>query len=170
MACDITAGRLRACKDSLGGNKTIYLYNEIEDPFTILAGEATAMNAALTANYKFELEGDGNILEQDMPSDRNTGTSVNTQTLTLVFKKMDAATNAQFNLLAAGFGGAVIVSRNNDYMAVGVDDGIDWQIGTTTGGAKADGNLYTLTGVSTTNELAPILDSATETAFLAVTV
>ena len=170
MACDISSGRLRVCKDSLGGNRFIYLYNEIEDPFVVVDGEAISMNVDLTANYKFELEGDGNILEQDMVSDRNTGTSVNTQTLTLVLKKMDAATNAQFNLLAAGFGGAVMVSRNNDYMAVGVDDGIDWQIGTTTGGAKADGNLYTLTGVSTTNELSPILDEATILAFELVTV
>jgi len=170
MACDITAGRLRACKDSLGGNSILYLYNEIEDPFTILAGEATAMNVALTANFKFELEGDSNILEQDMVSDRNTGTSVNTQTLTIVLKKMDAATNAEFNLLSAGFSQAVIVDRNGNYLAVGIDDGIDWQVGTTTGGAKADGNLYTLTGVSTTNALAPILDSATVTAFEAVTV
>ena len=171
MACDISSGRLRSCKDSLGGNSVIYLYNEIEDPFTIgSSGEASAMNVALTANYKFELEGDGNTFEQDMPSDRNTGTSVNTQTIVLVLKKMDAATNAEFNLLVAGFGGAVIKDRNNNLMAVGIDDGIDWQVGTTSGGAKSDGNLYTLTGVSTTNALAPILDSSTETAFLAVTV
>ena len=170
MACDITAGRLRACKDSLGGNSVLYLYNDIADPFTIAAGEATAMNVALTANYKFELEGDGNILEQDMPSDRNTGTSVNTQTLTIVLKKMDAATNAQFNLLVAGFPQAVVVDRNGNYLAVGIDDGIDWQVTTTTGGAKGDGNLYTLVGVSTTNALAPILDGATVTAFEAVTV
>lgn len=170
MACDITSGRLRPCKDGLGGNKTLYLYNELEDPFTILDGEATAMNVLLTAAYKFELEGDLNILAQDMVSDRNTGTSVNTQTATVVLKKMDAATNAEFNLLSAGFSQAVMVDRNGNYLAIGIDDGIDWQVSTTTGGAKTDGNLYTLTGVSTTNALAPILDSATVTAFLAVVV
>ncbi len=168
--CDITSGRDRSCKDSLGGNSVMYLYNEIEDPFTIVGGDATAMNVALTANFKFELEGDGNTFEQDMPSDRNTGTSVNTQTTVIVLKKMDAETNAEFNLLVAGFSQMVIVDRNGNHMAVGIDDGIDWQVGTTTGGAKADGNLYTLTGVSTTNALAPILDSSTVTAFLAVTV
>ena len=170
MACDISAGRVRACKDSLGGNSKLYLYNEIEDPFTVSAGAATAMNVALTANYEFELEGDLNTLVQNMASDRNSGTSVCTQTLTVVLKKMDAATNAEFNLLAAGFSQAVVLDRNGNYLAVGIDDGIDWTIESNSGGAKGDGNIYTLTGVSTTNALSPILDGSTETAFLAVTV
>lgn len=170
MACDISAGRLRVCKDSLGGNSTLYLYNELADPFTIVAGEATAMNVALTANYKFELEGDLNTLVQSMVGDRNAGSKFNTQTLTVVLKKMDAATNAQFNLLVAGYSQAVVVDRNGNYLSVGADDGIDWTVESNTGGAKADGNIYTLTGVATTADLSPILDSATVTAFLAVTV
>ena len=170
MACDISAGRLKSCKDSLGGNSILYLYNELVDPFTVVAGEATAMNVALTANYKFELEGDGNTLVQSMVGDRNTGSKVNTQTLTLVLKKMDAATNAEFNLLVAGFPQAVVVDRNGYYLSVGADDGIDFTVESNTGGAKADGNIYTLTGVSTVADLSPILDSATVTAFEAVTV
>ncbi len=170
MACDISAGRLRACKDSLGGNSTLYLYNELEDPFTVSSGEATAMNASLTANYKFELEGDNNTLVQTMVGDRNSGAKVCTQTLTVVLKKMDAATNAQFNLLAAGFTQGVVVDRNGNYLAIGSDDGFDWTVESNTGGAKGDGNIYTLTGVATTADLSPILDSSTVTAFLAVTV
>ncbi len=169
MACDITNGRDRVCKDSLGGNSILYLYNELADPFTVVAGEATAMNAALTANFKFELEGDGNTFEESMAGDRNTGSKVNTQTLNIVLKKMDAATNAEFNLLVAGYPQAVLVNRNGDYLALGIDDGIDFTVVASTGGAKADGNLYTLTGVSTTANLAPILDSATVTAFELVT-
>ena len=89
MSCDITSGRLRQCKSQLGGNANLYLYNFIEDPFTLLAGEATAVNVGLTQVYKFELEGDGNTLEESMPSDRNAGTTVNTQTLTFLLKKID---------------------------------------------------------------------------------
>ena len=168
MACDITNGRNRPCKDSLGGNSVLYLYNGLEDPFTVVDGEATAMNVLLTEAWKFELEGDLNTFSEDMPSDRNTFSRVNTQTLSIVLKKMDAETNAQFNLLNAGFPQAVIVTRNGDWTAVGIDDGIDFQIASETGGAKSDGNLYTLTGVSTTSERAPILDSATVTAFEAI--
>ena len=98
MPCLISNGRVRACKDSLGGQSTLYLYNSLEDAFTVVDGEATAMSSSLTAAYKFELEGDGNTLEESMVGDRQTGTRVNTQTLTINLKAMDAATSAEFNL------------------------------------------------------------------------
>ena len=168
MPCLITSSRAKACKDGLGGQSTLFLYNSLEDAFTVLNGEATAMNAELTAAYAYPLEGDGNTLEQSMVSDRNTGTRVNTQTLTIVLKNMDAAANAEFNLLAAGYPQAVVVDRNGNFIALGLDDGIDFTVVSTTGGAKTDMNGYTLTGVSTTSELAPQLDEATQTAFIAV--
>jgi hypothetical protein len=165
MACDINNGRDRACKDGLGGNSTLYLYNELADAFTVLNGEATAMNVLLTEAWAFPLEGDGNTLEQSMVSDRNTGTKVNTQTLTVMLKVMDAATNAQFNLMAAGYPQAVVVDRNGNHHAIGLDDGIDFTVLASTGGAKTDMNGYTLTGVATTQNLSPILDDSTVTAF-----
>ena len=168
MACDITIGRDRACKDGLGGNSTLYLYNELSDAFTVLNGEATAMNVLLTAAFAFPLEGDGNTLEQSMVSDRNTGTKVNTQTLTVMLKNMDAATSAEFNLLAAGYPQAVVVDRNGNHHAIGLDDGIDFTVLASTGGAKTDMNGYTLTGVATTTDIAPILDDSTVLAFEAV--
>jgi hypothetical protein len=168
MACDITIGRDRACKDGLGGNSTLYLYNELADAFTVLNGEATAMNVLLTAAFAFPLEGDGNTLEQSMVSDRNTGTKVNTQTLTVMLKNMDAATSAEFNLLAAGYPQAVVVDRNGNHHAIGLDDGIDFTVLASTGGAKTDMNGYTLTGVATTTDIAPLLDDATVAEFEAV--
>ena len=165
MACDINNGRDRACKDGLGGASTLYLYNEIADAFTVVEGAATDMNVLLTEAWAFPLEGDGNTLEQSMVSDRNTGTKVNTQTLTVMLKVMDAATNAQFNLMAAGYPQAVVVDRNGNHHAIGLDDGIDFTVVASTGGAKTDMNGYTLTGVSTTQDLAPVLDEDTVTAF-----
>lgn len=168
--CDISSGRVRPCKDGLGGNSTLYLYNELVDPFTVVDGEATAMSVALAEAWEFELEGDLNTFEQSMEAPRDTFSRVNTQTATFVFKVPDAATNAQFNFMVAGFVQGVLKDRNGNYWAIGSDDGFDFTVVHSTGGAKADGNLYTITGVATTGELAPILDSATETAFLAVVV
>ena len=171
MGCsDITSGRLRGCKTSLGGNATLYLYNYIEDPFTIVAGEATAVNVALTSVFQYELEGDGNTLEESMVGDRNTGTRVNTQTLTFLLKKIDAVTSAEMNLLAGGFPQAVVKDRNGVYHALAIDDGMDFTIVQGTGGAKTDLNGYTNTGVATTGTLSPKLDAATITAFEALVV
>lgn len=168
MACDITKGRNKQCKSSLGGNANLYLFNFLKDPFTVLNGEATAMNVLLTEAYKYELEGDLNTLVQDMVSDRNSGTTVNTQTIVAALKQIDAATSAEFNLLAKGFPMAVIEDRNGNFLAIGIDDGIDFQVNQQSGGAKTDMNGYTITGVSTVGELAPRLDDTTRDAFLAV--
>ena len=168
MACLLTAGRTKSCKDSLGGNSKLYLINDIEDPFTVVAGVATAINAGITDVFEYDLEGDGNTLEQSLVSERTNGTTVNTQTLTVVLKKMDATASAQLNLVAYSFPIAVVKDRNGKYHAIGIDDGIDFTIVASTGGAKTDLNGYTLTGVSTTGALAPILDEATVTALLAL--
>jgi len=168
MACDITAGRLKQCKQSLGGLGTLYLFNFVENPFTVAAGVATAVNPLLTVVYKYEIEGDGNKVDENLVPDRNSGTSVNTQTMTIVLKKIDAATSLQMNLLAYGFPMAVIKDRNGIYHALGIDDGIDFSVAQSTGGAKTEMNGYTLTGVATTGALSPKLDSDTIADFLAL--
>jgi hypothetical protein len=169
MACsDILQGIGRQCKTLIGGNQKLYIFNNLEDPFTIVDGEATAINPLLTEAFEFDIIGDGHILEQNQVSDRNTFTTVNTQTLTALLGGIDATKNATLNLLVKGYPMAVIRDRNDNYHAVGIVDGIDFTNVATTGGAKTDFNGYTLTGVSITKDLAPILDSATVTAFLAL--
>jgi len=168
MACDITAGREKACKQGLGGIGILYLFNFIENPFTVTAGVATAINPLLTTVFEYELEGDGNNVAESLVPDRNNGTTVNTQTSTFVLKKIDAVTSAQMNILAYGFPMAVVKDRNGIFHAIGIDDGIDFTVAQSTGGAKADLNGYTLTGVSTTGSLSPKLDATTVTAFLAL--
>lgn len=168
MACDITAGRLKSCKNSLGGVSKLFLFNYVENPFTVSNGIATAINPLLVDVFEYELEGDGNNVSESLVPDRNTGTSVNTQTSTFVLKKIDATTSAQLNLIAYGYPMAVVKDRNNIYHAIGIDDGIDFTVVQATGGAKTEMNGYTLTGVSTTGALSPKLDTATVTAFLAL--
>lgn len=168
MACDITAGRAKQCKDTQGGNAKFYLYNFLEDPFTVLAGEATAMNVLLTEAFEYDLEGDGHILDENQVPSRDNGTVLNTQTITAILQKIDAATSAEMNLIAKGTPQAVVKDRNGNYFAVGITDGIDFTITSNTGSAKGDLNGYTLAGTSTEQDLAPILDSATVTAFLLV--
>lgn len=168
MACDITAGRLRPCKNSLGGLGSLFLFNFVANPFTVVNGVATAINPLLTDVFEYELEGDGNNVVETLTSDRNTGTSVNTQVITAVLKKIDATSSAQMNLLAYGFPMAVVRDRNGIYHAIGIDDGIDFVVAQSTGGAKTELNGYTLTGTSMTGSLSPKLDASTITAFLAL--
>mgnify|MGYP000017308914 FL=1 len=168
MACDITKGRAKECKQNLGGNSKLFLFNYQEDPFTILAGEATAINVLITAVYEYEIEGTLNTLVEDMISDVDTGVTVNTQTVVMTLRKQDAATSAEFNLLAYGDAQAVIRDRNGVYHALGISEGLNWSINAQTGGAYTDLNGYTVTGTSTEGSLSPKLDAATITALEAL--
>lgn len=165
---DIISGRGKACKGQNSGLSSIYIFNDLEDAFTYADGQATAINPLLTEVFEFKIEGDGNTLVEDFVGDRNTYTAVNTQTLTAIFGKLTVQDVANFNLLVKGYPRAVVKDRNGNYLALGLDDGIDFTVNSATGGAKGDLNGYTLTGVSTTKELAPFLDESTITAFLAL--
>lgn len=166
MACDITSGRLRACKEFVGGLETIYLINYVADSFTVVGGGATAINPLVTAVYEYEIDGDTHNLVENFVSSKDNGTAVNTQTLTFMLKGTNATTSAQLNTLIYGKVIAIAKDRNGNYKALGIDDGMDFSVDNTTGAAKTDMNGYTLTGVATTKALAPILDSATVSAML----
>lgn len=164
--CDITQGRTKGCKNAIAGTSKVYFFNNVENPFTVVDGVATAINPLLTEVFQYDLVGDGNNLVQSMVGDRNTGTSPNTQTLTLALNKITKEDNNQFNLLVYGYPQAVVKDRMGNYHIVGITDGIDFTVSPTTGGAKADFNGYNITGVATESQLAPIMDEDTVTAFL----
>ena len=66
MACDITVGRTRGCKELLGGTSRLYLFNYLDDPFTVdsATGEATAVNILLTEVFEYDIVGDGNLEDE----------------------------------------------------------------------------------------------------------
>ncbi|MDG3582051.1 hypothetical protein [Galbibacter pacificus] len=169
MACLITAGRTEPCKDSLGGIRAAYFINYVEDPFTITDGEAIAINVDVTEAFKYELRADGNNFAQNKVSDRNTGTNVNTQTLTLALKQLDKETSLQVDLMSKGRPIIVIEDYNGNFQAAGISEGMDLT-GTdiNSGGAKTDFNGYNLTLTAMEKDLAPFLDESTITALKAL--
>lgn len=171
MGCsDITQGIAEVCKGNQGGNEEIYMINFVKDAFTVTGGLATAINPLVTVAYKFHISGNGHTLTQEAVSDRDAGTTQVTQTVVCMLKKIDEVKNETLDLLVKGYSLAVVKDRNGKYHVVGLDDGIDFSNSSTTGSTKTDMNGYTLTGVATTKSMAPILDSATTTAFLALAV
>ena len=124
MACLLTTGRNEPCLDAIGGLKAVYFFDRLTDPFTVSAGEATAMNASLTDAFEYDLISDNSNLTENIVSDQNTGTTTNTQTLVLSLKKQDKDTAAQIALLAKAAPQAVIKDRAGNYRAVGISDGL----------------------------------------------
>jgi hypothetical protein len=168
MACLLTSGRTEPCRDAIGGLKAIYLYDFIEDSFTITAGEATAINAGVTEVFKFDLLADGNTLVETFTADASAGTSIYEQVLTVALKKQGQATASEIALIVKARPPAVVQFRDGSYKIVGLSDGTVSTGDIQSGGAKADFNGYNLTLTATEVTPAPTLDSATVTALLAL--
>jgi hypothetical protein len=171
MSCLVTKGRTEPCKDTLGGIKALYFANfaEADGAFTVTGSEVTAIDAALTTVYKYETLAEANTFDQAIIGSRENGTRVNTQTLTAVLKKQDAATHAEIDAIVAGRPVVIVRDNNNNYHVAGISEGMEVTGSTIgTGGAKADFNGYNLTLSAQENEIAPLMDASTITALEAL--
>jgi len=148
MACDITAGRLEPCKDSVGGITAIYIGGAYTPNLLTTAtisddGEVSAFAAALTF-YKYDLKG-ANSFDQTNENSRENGTSFWTQSGTIVLKKQDKATTAQLKLLSYGRPQIIIEDYNGNYYLAGIENGVEVAVNTATGAGMGDLNGYNLT-------------------------
>lgn len=168
MACILTKGRTEPCRDAIGGLKAIYLTDFLDDSFTIVSGEATAIDAGITEVFKYELLADGNTLVETFTADANNGTSIYEQVLTVALKKQDKETSSEVATIVKARPIAVAQFRDGSYKIVGISDGTVATGDIQSGGAKADFNGYNLTLTATEVAPAPTLDSATVTALLAL--
>lgn len=147
MACDITAGRLEPCKDSVGGITAIYIGGAYTPNLLTTAtigadGEVTAFAAALTF-YKYDLKG-ANGFEQTNENSRENGTSFWSQAGTVVLKKQDKATTAQLKLLSYGRPQIIVEDYNGNFYLAGIENGVEVAVNTATGVGMGDLNGYNL--------------------------
>lgn len=161
MACDISAGRLEPCKDSVGGLKAVYFVNYDADIYTdatIVSGEITAFGSAITL-YKYDLKGANNSFDETNENSRDNGTSFWTQTGTLVLKKQDLATQSQLKLLAYGRPLVVVEDYNGNFRMAGFENGSEVTVNTASGAAMGDLNGYNITFTATEKEPASFIDA-----------
>ena len=148
MACDISKGRLEPCKNSIGGLRAVYFANFGElGAITYDLTDTDVIDAiAGTPNaYKYDLKGDSSY-EETINSDRNTGTTFFTQTLTLNLKKLTKTDHKELKLLIHGRTHAIIEDNNGNFLIAGLTRGMDVTGGTiATGAALGDMSGYSLT-------------------------
>lgn len=168
MACNLTSGRTEPCRDAIGGLKAIYLLDFVEDSFTITAGEATAINAAVTEVFKYELLADGNTYVETFTADQNNGTSIYEQVLTVALKKQTKESANELALIVKARPVCVVEFRDGRRVVQGISDGTVATGDIQSGGAKADFNGYNLTLTATEVLPSPALDAATITALDAI--
>ena len=165
MACDISAGRLEPCKDSVGGLDAVYFVNYDDLPTTAITLSADDEITAVTGDpraYKYELKGTSS-LEQTINSSRENGTTFFDQVLSLMLKKQDLATHKQVKLLAYGRPKVIVKDNNGNFWLVGYEHGADVNGGSiVTGAAFGDMSGYNLTFQAQEKTPAYFLDATTE--------
>ena len=181
MSCDITAGRIEQCKDSVSGLKAIYVinYDKLNSDavtYSVTAGEedvidtwvpidtVTAMNL-----YKFELKSTTNSFTTAIESSRDNGTTFFSQTLVAALKRQDAVTTKNVKLLAYGRPRIVVRTMTDQFFLMGLDQGADVSAGEiSSGAALGDFNGYSLTFLAQEEMPANFIDCSNETTLKAV--
>ena len=159
MGCDITAGRIEQCKDSVSGLKAMYLinYDDLNSDSTYVtygAGDnideiidwAPIDDTAQLNIYKFELKSTTNSFTTAINSSRDNGTTFFEQTLVAALKRQDVVTHKNVKLLAYGRPRIVIRTMTDQFFLMGLDQGADVSAGEiSSGAALGDFNGYSLT-------------------------
>ena len=162
MSCDIGAGRLEPCKDSVGGIIAIYISNYTSGLLgTATFGtndEITAFASPLTF-YKYDLKG-ANSFEQTNENSRENGTSFWTQTGTIVLKKQDLETRKELKLLSYGRPQIIVQDYNGNYFLAGIENGCEVAASSVSGAAMADFTGYNLVFTGMERESAYFVDPA----------
>jgi len=156
MACDISKGRLEACKESVGGIKNLYIANYNSAMYAGMDDSASAAPtdsgfngqvdtlAAAVDVYKFEVRGDNNTFEETNENSRDNGTSFWTQSGSFVIKAQNAETMMQLKLLSYGRPHIIIEDYNGKFRMAGAQNGVEVSVNTSTGGAMGDLYGYTI--------------------------
>lgn len=169
MLCALTSGRTEPCKDIQGGVKKIILLDYAETNFTVSGHQATAIAVGITEVFEYITRANENTFSESMVSDKNNGTTTNTQTLQVRLKKQTYQSAAELLLVAHQRPIIVVVDYNGNYQVMGRTEGSDLTASNIqSGGAKGDFNGYDLTFTAEEAQFAPFLDSSTITALEAL--
>lgn len=167
MACNISNGRKDyTCRNLKGGLSAVYIFDTFSDVIvdnyspsaSSVDFDDDGSNAANLPNgiFKFELNNDGNTFEQSSEINKDAGTSLVTQTGSLVLRKQDADAQGVLDDLMKSNAQLIVEYRDGNRVLVGMEYGVDYTVGTTSGGAIGDANGYTIGFTATERFLAPI--------------
>lgn len=143
MACNLSAGRLEPCKDSVGGIAAVYFCNYTGSFGASTQGDADALIESLPSGltvYEYDLKGNSSYTET-VNSSRDNGTTFFSQELVLNLKKLTNEMTTQLKLMAYGRPQIFVHTMAGDTLLVGQREGADVTGGTIQTGA-ALGDLY----------------------------
>jgi len=152
MACDLTGGRTKPCKDAVGGVRKIH-FVDFGDLGAVTVGsndEITDLGG--TFNYHtYDVKGNSS-LETNIQTSLENGTTFFEQVLNVTLHKLSKEDNKELKLMAYGRPHVFVETFDGGVLLVGREHGAEVTGGTAvTGTAMGDLQGYTLT--LTANEI-----------------
>lgn len=148
MACDISLGRLKPCKDSVGGIKNIYFVNYGDfDAITydVTDTDVIATLATASSAYKYDVHW-ASSFTQNIQSSTENGTTAFEQVLECTLHKLTIDDHKEIKILAQGHPHIIIEDQNDNFFVAGLLNGMEVTGGTiVTGQNMGDLSGYTLT-------------------------
>ncbi len=151
MACDLTAGRLLDCKDSVGGIRSILLM-ELTNYSPTYTGTVLTTVAAATG-WRYDLPKSTGSYSEGITVSSENGTVFYEDTLTIKLHRLDNAMRDELKLIAQNRLVCFILDNNNNQWAMGEVLGAELTAGTSaTGQSLGDSYGYDLTFMSQERE------------------
>tara|TARA_R110001599_G_scaffold299078_1_gene504025 strand:- start:5729 stop:6259 length:531 start_codon:yes stop_codon:yes gene_type:complete len=149
MACEnLSLGRLKPCKDSVGGINAIYFINYGDlGPVTFNATDTDVIDSIGTSvsAYKYDVHFSSS-LTQNISSSTENGTTSFEQVVELSMPKLSKEDHREIKLIAYGHPHIVVEDQNGSFFLAGLINGMEVTAGTiVTGTAMGDMSGYTLT-------------------------
>jgi hypothetical protein len=151
MACDLTGGRLKPCKDAVGGIRKIHFvdYGDL-GAVTLTDDEVTDMAGTFTY-HTYDVKGNSS-LETNIQTSLENGTTFFEQVISVTLHKLTKEDNKELKLMAFGRPHVFVETFDGKLLLVGREHGAEVTGGTAvTGTAMGDLQGYTLT--LTANEI-----------------
>lgn len=174
MACEnLSLGRLKPCKDSVGGINAIYFINYGDlGAVTFNSTDVDVIDSIGTSvsAYKYDVHFSSS-LTQNISSSSENGTTSFEQVVELSMPKLSKEDHREIKLIAYGHPHIVVEDQNGSFFLAGLINGMEVTAGTiVTGTAMGDMSGYTLTLTGMERSPANFLESTLTAAGGAVVV
>ena len=146
MSCELITGRLKPCKDAVGGIRKIHFvdFGQLGDIDLGTNDEVTDMDGAFTY-HTYDVKGNSS-LETNIQTSLENGTTFFEQVLNITLHKLTKEDNKELKLMAFGRPHVFVETFDGNLLLVGREHGAEVTGGTAvTGTAMGDLQGYTLT-------------------------
>lgn len=161
MACDLTGGRLKPCKDAVGGIRKIHFVDFGDlGTVTLTDDEVTDLSGTFSF-HTYDVKGNSS-LETNIQTSLENGTTFFEQVVNVTLHKLTKEDNKELKLMSYGRPHVFVETFDGKVLLIGREHGAEVTGGTAvTGTAMGDLQGYTLTLTANETTMPNFVDSPT---------